>query len=101
MDDFDLPKLNIHNHALLARKIYEIENADWKQQREWAREGVKSWKLTDDVRLETSNDKMMWYLWAFDNEYRDSMDGFKAVPKMHFSCRMIEKLLKDQPWVHI
>ena len=34
-------KKQMNNHELLAEKIYEIENADWKQKKEWYKAGIK------------------------------------------------------------
>ena len=83
----------------LADEIYEIENADFKQVKEWRQNGVVSWKLSDDVQLTHSADYMMWYLWK---SYPDQARSFfKAVPSMHYDKERIRQMLDAQMWVCI
>ena len=55
------------NSMKLAEQIFEIENADWRQQKEWRQKGVESWALVDTfaqhISLRTSEDYLCWQLW--------------------------------------
>ena len=84
---------------ILAKKLYEIENADYRQQREWREKGITRHMISDDVYMEKSDDHMMWYLWKFRATERREL--CKAVPAFHFYPDTIEKILKAQPWVCI
>lgn len=88
------------NNQLLAEKIYEIENADFKQVKQWHKDGVKSWALTEDIRMEKSEDCMCWYLWKY-NEDKCEFGYFKVIPRMYYDKRSIEKMLSAQHWVWI
>lgn len=91
------------NHQYLANRIYEIEHADWKQQLEWSEAGVHSWKIARDIRVEKSDDHMMWYLWWTDNKYHyGDVVLWKCVPRISdLDVRQITAILKAQPWVCI
>lgn len=80
----------------LAEKIYEIENSFYKK----ASETDKChWRLTDSIKMELSEDHLMFYLWKrFPDQARSF---FKAVPRMFYSVEKIEKMLKIQSWVCI
>ena len=81
---------------LLAQKIYEIQVANWKIKKQWTLENKTEWVLQDGVKLESSEDKLMWYVWRSDK--CDDEWFFKAVPRMSYSPDEIEKILKAQPW---
>ena len=84
---------------ILAQKIYEIEHADANQWYFWCKEEVKSWIIAQDIRLELSEDYMMFYLWKrFPDQARAF---FKAVPKMRYDVDQIESILKAQAWICI
>lgn len=82
------------NNQLLAEKIYKIENAPWKQVKEWRQNGITKWQITDKICLEVSDDCMCWYLWKHDG-------FFKVVPKVHCDTKTIENILKAQSWAWI
>ena len=88
------------NNKLIAEKIYEIENADFKQVKEWRKNNVTTWKLTDDIYMEESEDCMCWYLWKY-NEDKGEYGYFKVVPRMRYSKKNIVKMLKAQRWAWI
>lgn len=90
------------NNELLAEKIYKIENARFKlkQEKEWRKVNVEVWKLTDNIRLEKSEDGMCWYLWKY-NSLKCDYGFFKVIPKLHCSKKTIEKMLDAQSWVWI
>jgi len=80
----------------LALGIYDIENADFKTKNEWLRDNVLHWHLTDNVRLEISTDRMIWYLLKF---YPDQARCFfKAVPKFRYDVSAINAILEAQAW---
>lgn len=81
----------------LAEKVYEIQNANFRQVREWYTNGVKRWRLSESVWMEKSEDHMMWYLWKSMPD--QAREFFKAVPAMHFYPDRIAKVLDAQPWV--
>lgn len=83
----------------LAKKIYDIEHAHWKVRRDWLKNNVSSWELTDNIFLHESEDCMMWYLWL--NRDDQARSFFKAVPKMFLTMKSIRDILKAQPWVCI
>lgn len=80
----------------LALGIHDIEHADFKTKLEWMKKGTMHWHLTDNVRLEISTDKFMWYLFkSFDDQARYF---FKAVPKFEYPVETLNALLEAQPW---
>ena len=82
--------------AVLAKKIYEIENSFYKKESEADK---CCWQLTNSIKMELSEDHMMFYLWKqFPDQARSF---FKAVPRMFYSVDKIEKMLKIQSWVCI
>ena len=88
------------NNQLLAEKIYEIENANFKQVKEWHKNNVTRWNLTDDIYMEKSEDYMCWYLWKY-NEGKCDYGYFKVIPRMHYRKEDIAKMLEAQHWVWI
>lgn len=81
---------------VLAQEIFDIENADIKTRSEWIRDNVLHWHLSNNVRLEMSNDRMMWYLLkSYPNDIRYF---FKAVPKFQYSVTAINVILATQAW---
>ena len=92
-------KLFDKESRILAKNVYEIENANYRQQKEWRDQGITKHKLADNVYMEKSDDHMMWYLWKFSPVER--REKCKVVPAFHFYPRTIEKILKSQPWVCI
>lgn len=88
------------NNQLLAEKIYEIENAHWKQIKEWRQNDVTKWKITDKIYVEVSDDCMCWHLWKYDDG-KCEYGFFKVVPKMHYDKNTIEEMLNAQHWVWI
>ena len=89
-----------NNNQLLAEKIYEIENAHWKQIKEWRQNNITKWKITDKIYMELSDDCMCWYLWQYDDGKCD-YGFFKVVPKVHCDKKTIEEILNAQHWVWI
>lgn len=88
------------NTQLLAEKIYEIENANYKQVKEWHKNSVHKWKLTDDIYMEKSEDCMCWYLWKY-SENECEYGYFKVIPRMRYSKEDIAAMLEAQRWVWI
>lgn len=88
------------NNQLIAEKIYEIENAHWKQIKEWHQNNINRWKITDKIYIEVSNDFMCWYLWKYDDG-KCEYGFFKVIPKVHCDKETIEKILNAQCWVWI
>ena len=87
------------NHQLLAQRIYNVENANYKQVRKWHKNGVTQWGLLGGVYMERSDDCMCWYLWR---SKPDQARLFcKVVPRFHLSVQTIEAILAAQPWVCI
>lgn len=84
---------------LLAQKIYEIQNANWKSTKQWILENRKEWVLADGVRLEQSEDLLVWYVWKLS--YWGDEECFKAVPRMGYYPDEIERILKSQAWCHL
>lgn len=80
----------------LALGIHDIENADVRKKNEWLRDGVMHWHLTDDVRLEISTDKLMWYL--FKTLPDQARYFFKAVPRFCYGVETINNILEAQAW---
>lgn len=79
----------------IARKIYEIENADFKTKAQWNREGKTRWVIAEplypkeyshdivSIHMEMSSDHMCWYLW---NQTADQVRLYwKVVPRMGFT----------------
>lgn len=84
---------------VLAKKVYEIENANYKQKREWHEKGVTTFKLAEDVYMNKSDDHMVWYLWKrFPDQAREFC---KIVPAFFLYPDTIEKILNAQGWVCI
>ena len=84
---------------ILAKKVYEIENANYKQKREWRDQGKKAFKIADDVYTEKSEDHMVWYLWK---TFPDQARLFcKVVPAFYLYPESIERILDAQGWVCI
>lgn len=81
---------------ILAKEIYDIENADVETKSEWIRDNVLHWHLSSNIRLEMSTDRLMWYL------FKSAPDGlhylFKAVPMTQYSAGAIYLILKAQTW---
>ena len=76
---------------VLAKKIHEIEEDFWNNI-----VGKDKWKLTENVTLEQSNDKMMWYLWK---RFPDQVRSFwKCVPATDLPEKNIAKILIQQYW---
>ena len=92
-------KIFENESRILAEKVYEIENANYRQQKEWREHGVTKHKLTDNVYMEKSDDHMMWYLWKFSPVER--REKCKVVPSFHLYPESIERILKSQGWVCI
>ena len=88
------------NNQLLAEKIYEIENANWKQIKEWLLSGVNKWNITDKIYLEASDDHLCWYLWKYDDG-KCEYGFFKVVPKVFCDKKTIEEILSAQHWIWI
>lgn len=102
----------------IARKIYEIEHADFKTQKEWRLDGKKEWVIAepllngeysrevysrngfiDSISMEKSPDHLCWYLWAHMTG-RDS-PHLKIVPAMDLEVKAIQTILESQPWVFV
>ena len=92
-------KLFDNESRVLAKKVYEIENANYRQQKEWREQGITKHKLADNVYMEKSDDHMMWYLWK--NLPDKARQFCKVVPAFHFYPITITRILKSQPWVCI
>lgn len=92
-------KLFDKESRILAEKVYDIEHANYRQQKEWQEQGVTKHKLTDNVYMEKSDDHMVWYLWK---TFPDQARLFcKVVPSFHLYADSIESILKSQGWVCI
>lgn len=88
------------NNQLIAEKIYEIENAGFKQIKEWRKQNITRHKLTDDIYMERSDDCIMWYLWKY-NPDKGEYGYFKCVPKLYHTKDTIKKILEAQSWCWI
>ena len=88
------------DNQLLAEKIYEIENANFKQVKEWNKNNVIKWNLTDNIYMEKSEDCMCWYLWKY-SEDKCEYGYFKVIPRMRYKKDYIVKMLDAQIWVWI
>ena len=88
------------NNQLIAEKIYEIENAHWKQKKEWAIQKVSRWRLTDDITMERSDDCIMWYLWKYNPDKCEN-SWLKCIPRLGYDKAAIETMLDAQHWVWI
>ncbi len=80
----------------LALGIYDVERADFRTRRYWYHYGITKWELSDNVRLEISEDDLMWYLFKYDDDEDETY--FKAVPKMYYDVSEIDKVLSAQHW---
>lgn len=84
---------------LLSKFIYDVEHADYETKSRWMDENKTSWKPIENVRLERSDDMLMWYLWKrFDDQARSF---FKAVPSLHLDKETIYRVLDAQSWACI
>lgn len=82
---------------LLAEKLFEIENADFKQRILWQKAGVNNWVLAKHISARKSADGICWYLSKYDpNQDRTFI---KVVPAAGFEVSVIENILEAQPWV--
>ena len=72
------------NNQLLAQRIYDIENADSTQRKEWHKNNITKWELSKEIYMEKSEDCMCWYLWKYDDG-KCEFGYFKVVPKMSYS----------------
>lgn len=88
------------NNQLIAQRIYDIENADYKQRKEWHKNNTTRWELTSEIYMEKSSDHMCWYLWKYDSG-KCEFGYFKVVPRMSCSKESIENILNAQMWVWI
>lgn len=88
-----------HNTQKIAEGIFSVENADWKQRKEWLLSGKKVWEITKTVRIE--EDGLIWNVWR-DDEDGGRRDFWKVVPRdVGLSKKQIETILSAQPWVCI
>jgi len=87
------------NTQKIAEGIFNIENADFKQRKEWLLSRKKVWEITENVRIE--EDGLIWNVWrsASDGGRRDF---WKCLPRdVGLSKERIATILSAQPWVCI
>lgn len=77
----------------LAEKIFNYESAYYRDP-EVKEIGV----LSDNITIQLSSDKLMWYLWMSSCSDQ-ARRFFKAVPALHYDCKNICEILQAQKWV--
>lgn len=84
---------------VLARKIYDVEHANWKIQKQWRQEKKDYWDLLDGIWMHRSDDCMSWILWrTYDDQAREFC---KIIPAFYLDEDCVRRLLYNQPWICI
>ena len=85
---------------MIARKIYDLENSDWKELAAWHQDEFeqrqhgrhKMFCVSDDIEAHISDDWMCWYVWkTFGDQARPFYKVIKAdMPEIESMIAMLD-----------